>query len=92
MCTPSLRPRDCGSKVPLRGQNHFSYLKTIVLQKYNAKKEIDALSLRFSDQQYVTTICPAPLTVDYTNPFHVALPSSLGGWVLAFEVANYLVK
>ena len=32
------------------------------------------------------------LTVDFTLLFRAALPTSLGSWVLAYEVANYVVN
>ena len=32
------------------------------------------------------------LTVDFTLLFRAALPSSLGSWVLAYEVANYVAN
>ena len=30
--------------------------------------------------------------VDFTLLYHAALPSSLGNWVLRYEVANYVVN
>ena len=32
------------------------------------------------------------VTVDFTLLFRAALPSSLGSWVLAYEVANYVAN
>ena len=43
--------RGFGLKVPLHGQNHFSYPPTIVLQQHNPEEAIDASSLSFSDQR-----------------------------------------
>ena len=50
-----------------------------ILKKHVKMKEITAKLLKI-------------ITVDFTLLFRAALPTSLGSWVLAYEVANYVVN
>ena len=43
--------------MPLHGQNHLSYLTTIVLQQHNPEKAIDTSDSRFSAQRQFVQHC-----------------------------------